>query len=54
METFGSCLYVYSKGKRRGKRGTKEGKKLLNERRKTENISFSFYLQVFVLVTTEM
>ena len=54
METIGGCFYVNSKGKRTGKRGTKEGKKLLNERRKNENISFTFYLQVFVLVTAEM
>ena len=38
----------------RGKRGTKEQGKNFQMKEENENISFNFYLQVLVLVKTEM
>ena len=41
------------KGRRR-KCGTKERRKIFQMKKENENISFNFYLQVLVLIKTEM
>ena len=39
---------------RREKRGTKEWEKIFHMKEENENISFYFYLQVWVLIKKEM
>ena len=48
------AAFLSTRKGRRGKCGTKKRGKIFQMKEQNENISFNFYLQVLVLVKTEM
>ena len=54
MEHMRCLFYVYSKGKKRGKHGTKERGNIFPTKEENEKISSNLFLQALVLVVTEI
>ena len=52
--TTSVAAFVSTRKEGRGKRGTKEQEKFVQIKEENKSISFNFYLQVLVLVITEM